>query len=130
MLWMRRFVGPSTLMTLALAATWVLAGSARAGEYHVYGCRMPDGQVAPTDGWSGSASGVSVHAEDKCAKGGALVAELGEGVSHVVGTDVATWMFSAPPNEPVKKMALWRAGDAEGGSATNATYQFWVAGPT
>jgi hypothetical protein len=27
-------------------------------------------------------------------------------------------------------MTLWRAGDAEGGSATNATYQFWVSGPT
>src|SRR5258708_34684250 len=100
---MRRLMGPSTRTTVALAVTWALAGgagSARAGEYHVYGCRMPDGQVAPTDGWSGSASGASVHAEDKCAKGGALIAELGEGVSHEVGTDVATWTFSAPPSGP------------------------------
>jgi hypothetical protein len=28
------------------------------------------------------------------------------------------------------KATLWRAGDAEGGSALNATYQFWFAGPT
>jgi hypothetical protein len=133
MLWMRHSTAPRGAATVALAALCAVAisaGSAQAGKYHVYSCRMPDGSVAPTDGWSGSASGVSVHAEDKCAKGGALVAELGEGVSHVVGTDVATWTFGAPPNEPVKKMTLWRAGDAEGRSATNATYQFWVAGPT
>ena len=36
---------------LALA---VLAASAWAGEYHVYSCRTPTGQVAPTDGWSAS----------------------------------------------------------------------------
>jgi hypothetical protein len=127
----RGFVGWSSVV--ALVASWAVAGgagSAWAGEYHVYGCRMPDGQVAPTDGWSGSASGAAVHAEDKCAKGGALVAELGEGVSHAVGTDIATWMFSGLPTEPVTKMTLWRAGDAEGGSALNATYQFWAAGPT
>lgn len=104
--------------------------SATAGEYHVYSCRMPNGEVAPTDGWSGSATGVSVHAEDKCAKGGALVAELGEGVSHPVGTDMATWTFSPPAGESLNKASLWRAGDAEGGAVANATYEFWLAGPT
>jgi hypothetical protein len=107
-----------------------LVGSARAGDFHVYSCRMPNGEVAPTDGWSGSATGVAVHAEDKCAKGGALMAALGEGVSHVVGTDVATWIFSAPLGETLTKATLWRAGDAEGGSAANATYQFWLSGLT
>jgi hypothetical protein len=133
MLWMRRLVGPSTLTTLALAVTWALAGgagSARAGEYHVYGCRMPDGQVAPVDGWSGSASGASVHAEDKCAKGAALIAELGEGVGHPVGTDTATWTFSPPAGETITKASLWRAGDAEAGAGANATYEFWLAGPS
>ncbi len=103
---------------------------ARAGEYHVYSCRMPNGEAAPTDGWNGSATGASVHAEDTCAKGGALIAELGESVSHVVGTDDATWTFGGPSNETLKKAILWRAGDAEGGSAANATYQFWISGPT
>ncbi len=105
-------------------------GAAPAGEYHVYSCRMPNGEAAPTDGWSGSATGVSVHAEDTCAKGGALIAGLGEGVSHVVGTDDASWTFSSPSNETTEKAILWRAGDAEGGSAANATYQFWISGPT
>ena len=103
---------------------------ARAGEYHVYSCRMPNGEAAPTDGWSGSATGASVHAEDTCAKGGALIAELGEGVSHVVGTDDATWTFSSPSGEVVSKANVWRAGDAEGGAVANATYEFWLAGPT
>ncbi|MGA9284400.1 MAG: hypothetical protein WBV85_03065 [Solirubrobacteraceae bacterium] len=105
-------------------------GVARAGEYHVYSCRMPNGEAAPTDGWSGSATGVSVHAEDTCAKGGALIAELGEGVSHVVGTDDATWTFGPPSGESVSKANVWRAGDAEGGAVANATYEFWLAGPT
>ncbi len=130
---MRGFAGRSTLATVVLVALCALAvgaGSAQAGEYHVYGCRMPNGQVAPTDGWSGSATGVSVHAEDKCAKGGALVAALSEGVSHAVGTDTATWMLSLPAGETLTKASLWRAGDAEGGAVANATYEFWLAGPT
>jgi hypothetical protein len=133
MFWIRRIAGPSAAATVVLMGLWATmagVGPAQAGEYHVYSCRTPDGEVAPTDGWNGSTSGASVHAEDKCAKGGALVAALGEGVSHAVGTDIATWMFGAPTNEPVEKMTLWRAGDAEGGSALNATYQFWIAGPT
>src|ERR1022692_2292679 len=136
MFWMRStlgrpaFVGVAiaTLSALMIAGAW--AREAMAGEYHVYSCRMPNGQVAPADGWSGSATGASVHAEDKCAKGGALVAALGEGVVHPVGTDIATWTFSAPVGETVSKATLWRAGDAEGGAVANATYEFWLAGPT
>lgn len=104
--------------------------SAQAGAFHVYGCRMPDGQVAPTDGWSPTTSGAAVHAEDKCAKGGALIADLAEGVSHTVGTDTATWTLSAPVGETFGAATLWRAGDAEGTAAANATYEFWLAGPT
>jgi hypothetical protein len=129
----RPIIGRSTFVVVAVTMLCALgagAGSARAGRYHVYGCRMPGGQVAPTDGWSGSASGVAVHAEDKCAKGGALIAGLGEGVSHPVGTDTATWTFNVPAGEIFGKASLWRAGDAEGGAATNATYEFWLAGPT
>ena len=96
---------------------------------HVYGCRMPDGQVAPTDGWSPTTSGASVHAEDKCATSGALTS-LGEGVSHTVGVDTATWTFSPLVDEALDAATLWRAGDADGGPAANATYEFWLAGPT
>jgi hypothetical protein len=131
MQWMRTGVG--ALGTGVLCAAALLGGApgaAEAGEYHVYSCRTPSGAAAPTDGWTGSASGVSVVAEDKCAKGGALIAGLREGVSHSVGTDVATWELSTPGGLQVGKATLWRAGDAEGGSALNATYQFWFASPT
>jgi hypothetical protein len=47
-----------------------------------------------------------------------------------VGTDIATWTFNTPIGETVSKANLWRAGDAEGGAVANATYEFWLAGPT
>jgi len=103
--------------------------SAPAGEYHVYSCRMPDGEAAPADGWSGSAVGAFVSAEDKCAKGGALVAALGDGVEHESNTNIATWAFGAPAGETLKAATLWRAGDADGGTAASATYEFWLAAP-
>src|ERR1700722_20461879 len=56
-------VGAAMLAGLCVLA---LVGSARAGGFHVYSCRMPNGEAAPTDGWSGSATGVAVVAEDKC----------------------------------------------------------------
>jgi hypothetical protein len=132
MLWMKRFVCPLTPVTLALAATWALAagaGGARAGEYHVYGCRMPGGQVAPTDGWSEAKLGGSDSTLDTCATGGALVAALSDGATHEVETDRATWMFSAPGQIMVSAATLRRAGNADGGWGTNATYEFWLAGP-
>lgn len=115
---------------VALCVAAICPAVASAGEYHVYSCRMPNGEAAPADGWTGSATGVSVHAEDTCSKGGALIAELGEGVSHSVGTDDATWAFGGPAGETVSKANIWRAGDAEGGAVANATYEFWLAGPT
>jgi hypothetical protein len=126
MRWMR--VGMAAALCAAGLLAW--AGAAGAGEYHVYSCRTPSGAVAPTDGWTGSASGVSVVAEDKCAKGGALIAGLREGISHSVGIDVATWRLNIPSGLQMRKATLWRAGDAEGGSASNATYQFWFSSPT
>ncbi len=119
------------VVAVALVGLCVFAfvPSARAGEYHVYSCRMPNGEVAPTDGWSGSATGAFVYAEDKCAKGGALTAALGDGVEHEA-TDVATWTLSIPTEERLAGAKLWRAGDADGGVSKKGTYEFWLAGPT
>jgi hypothetical protein len=100
---------------------------ARAGEYHVYSCRMPNGEAAPTDGWTGSATGAFVSAEDKCAQHGGLTAALDDDVEHE-RTDIATWMFAAPQEETLAEATLWRAGDADGGLAKSGTYEFWLAG--
>ena len=114
---------------LVTTACLIGAASAQAGQYHVYSCRTPGGAVAPTDGWASSVSGVASVAEDGCKNGGALVAALGDGTTHEVAADHATWSFTAPAGATVTSARLWRAGDADGGWATNATYQFWIAGP-
>jgi hypothetical protein len=104
--------------------------SASAGRYHVYSCRMPDGQAAPTDGWTSSTSPASatVIASDTCASGGALTAALGDGVEHST-TTLASWVFVAPAGEAIDQATLWRAGEADGGSTASAYYEFWLAGP-
>jgi hypothetical protein len=115
---------------LALFVLPLLASTARAGSYHVYACRLPGGESAPADGWSGSKTGTYTYAENNCARpGGALVAALGDQPARTANTDVATWAFATPPNVRLAAATLWRAGDADGGAAVNATYQFWLAGP-
>jgi len=126
------FVGSVMFARVAMLAglcALALVGSARAGDFHVYSCRMPNGDVAPTDGWSGSATGAFVYAEDKCAKGGALTAALGDGVEHEAA-DVATWTLDVPTEETLVGAKLWRAGNADGGVSKKGTYEFWLAGPT
>jgi hypothetical protein len=119
----------TTVVAFCGTGGMVGVGSARAGGYHVYGCRMPDGQTAPTDGWTESSSGIAALLQDTCASSGALVAALGEGVAHEVEADHATWIFGAPTGMVIASAALRRAADADGGWATNATYQYWLAGP-
>src|SRR6478672_9240325 len=121
------------ILTRALctvSALWLLAPGAHAGSYHVYTCRTPAGESAPADGWSGSKTGTYTYAEDTCARpSGALVAALGDQPRRTANTDVATWAFAAPANVHLASATLWRAGDADGGAAINATYEFWFAGP-
>jgi hypothetical protein len=127
--WPARATAALAILAFVVLCALVSATGAWAGEYHVYSCRMPNGEVAPTDGWSGSATGAYVYAEDKCAKGGALVAALEDDVEHEK-TDIATWTFSAPAEETLAGATLWRAGDADGGLAKSGTYEFWLAGPS
>ena len=123
----RNILRATPLATLLLLSTPV---AARAGSYHVYSCRTPAGESAPADGWSGSKTGTYTYAEDTCPlPGGALVAALGDQAARTANTDNATWAFSALPGERITSATLWRAGDADGGAAVNATYQFWLAGP-
>lgn len=115
----------------AACALALTAPAASAGRYHVYSCRTPDGQAAPTDGWTPSTSSASatVAATDTCASGGALVASLGDSVPHEVGT-YSRWALSIPSFDSMAALTFWRSGDTEGREAKNATYQFVFAGPT
>ncbi len=115
---------------IAVTAALAIAASACAGEYHVYSCRTPSGESAPADGWSGSVTGTATVAEDTCSQpGGALIAGLRADTPRTANADAATWAFTAPPDTTLAGATLWRAGDADGGSAVNAFYEFWFAGP-
>jgi hypothetical protein len=114
----------AAVLTAVLGAT-----TARAGEYHVYGCRTPAGEAAPADGWSGSVAGAVAFVEDTCSQpDGALIARLSPAV-RTANTESATWQFGAPAGARIADAVLWRAGDADGGAAVNAFYEFWIAGP-
>ncbi len=103
---------------------------ARAGEYHVYTCRTPDGEAAPADGWSPSAAGTATVTKDTCSQpGGALITGLVAQTSRWANTNTATWEFEAPAGETLAAATLWRAGDADGGAVNGAFYNFWFAGP-
>jgi hypothetical protein len=116
---------------LALLALPLLASDAQAGSYHVYTCRTPSGESAPADGWSGSKTGTYTYAENTCQHpGGALVAALGDQPARTANTDIATWALGVPAGIHISSATLWRAGDADGGAAINATYEFWFAGPS
>jgi hypothetical protein len=115
----------------ASLAGLIVAASASAGEYHVYACRTPAGEVAPADGWVGEKVVDWDRAEDTCSQpGGALVAAQGDEVEHPTNVDSVTWMFSTPVGEKMAGATLWRAGDADGGSGVTATYAFLLAGPS
>jgi hypothetical protein len=111
-------------VTLAIAST----GTAWAGEYHVYSCRTPAGAVAPTEGWSGSVSGLYDSDPNGCETGGGLVAALNAGIAHPADTDLASWIFNAPPGDVIAAATLWRAGVTPGGSSGNASYMFDLTG--
>jgi len=118
------------LLSLALAGL-NLAASALAGEYHVYACKTPSGEPAPVDGWSDSVKGTSdVYTIDSCPlSGGGLIAGLGDETTHTAEYDLASWSFSAPPPETVVGATLWRAGDADGGSDAENSYEFSISDP-
>jgi hypothetical protein len=125
----------SRISKLACGAILALAASpsgAQAGEYHLYSCRMPSGQSAPVDGWSGSlahGSAYDDYLKNTCGEGGALIAALGAQTKHLADADRATWAFESSAAERLVAGALWRAGDNAGGATPNATYQFWLSGP-
>jgi hypothetical protein len=107
------------------------AATALAGEYHVYSCRTPSGEIAPADGWSGSETGTEAVAEDTCSQaGGALIAGLGDRTPHDANSDHASWTLEPHAFDRLVGATLWRAGYVHGGGDENAWYQFWFAGPT
>jgi hypothetical protein len=124
-----------TASMAALAAAVALAAPERAsaGQYHVYSCRTPAGEVAPADGWTGSVAPGSAFDDytlDSCSSGGALTAALGESTTHEADVDRATWMFETPGGLRMVAAELSRAGYLHGAPGEKASYEFWLAAPT
>lgn len=107
----------------------VLASTAFAGQYHVYVCHTPTGEIAPADDWSPSETGTAAVAKDTCEQpGGALVAGLLANTERSSNSTMATWAFGVPTGEKIVNATLWRAGDTAGGWAEYDSYAFWLAG--
>ena len=124
---MARALTATLVAAIALAA---LVSVAWAGEYHVYSCRTPSGQVAPTDGWSPSEHPSYDPTSNTCESGGGLIAAVDAGDAHLADSesDKATWQFIAPEGETVADATMWRAGNTLGGSNGHASYLFLLTG--
>jgi hypothetical protein len=123
------FITPASVSALVPVGTLVPA-TALAGQYHVYSCRTPSGEVAPADGWSGSSTGVGTFASDTCAQpGGSLTAALEAGIRRTANVDSATWAFAAPAGESLAGATVWRAEDSAGSAEIYASYASFLAGP-
>jgi hypothetical protein len=93
---------------------------------------MPDGEVAPVDGWGGTLApggAADDYVEDTCAAGGALVAALGDGTPHLAYMDRATWELSIPSTLALVSADLWRAGYVHGRPGEPAAFEYWLSGP-
>ncbi len=122
-----RVLTATLIAAIALAA---LVSVAWAGEYHVYSCRTPTGQVAPTVGWSPSSHALYDPTSNTCESGGGLIAAVDAGDAHVADSesDKATWQFITPEGETVADATMWRAGSTLGGSNGYASYLFLLTG--
>jgi hypothetical protein len=121
--------GLAVVLATGLALV-VLAVSAWAGAYHLYSCRTPTGQVAPTVGWSPSGHPSYDPTLNTCESGGGLIAAVDAGDAHLADSesDKATWQFIAPEGETVADATMWRAGSTLGGSNGYASYLFLLTG--
>jgi hypothetical protein len=127
----RRLITAAALAATFAALVAIPISTAQAGQYHVYSCRTPAGEPAPTDGWTSSSVGAYDNYEkDTCGEGGALIAELGDLTTHIADLDQATWTFSVPTGDAMVGATLWRADDADGGEEQDAFYESWMAGPS
>jgi hypothetical protein len=106
----------SAAAALPAVIALAIATPALAGQYVVYGCRTPEGAVAPTSGWSPSSIGSWVTYSNDCAAGGGLQVEMDPSTTHA-NHDEAKWYFAAPPNTRIVAFAGHRASQLGNGQA-------------
>jgi len=120
--------GAGELLTAALACSLLVlalsAPSAHAGAWTLLSCRQPDGQPAPTDGWSTSATGaIGPDSGDtnSCAAGGALSA-VTSGEAPQGAYEGPEWVFTAPSGSTI-------AGGTITATLTSPHGQAWLGTP-
>ena len=108
------------ILTLALCAT-----SAKAGTWTLVSCTQPDGQPAPTEGWSTSATGaLGPYSGDTstCAQGGDLSA-VTSGEAPQGAYEGPEWVFTAPAGSTI-------AGGTVTATLTSPHGQAWLGTPS
>ena len=99
--------------------------SARAGTWTLASCTQPDGQPAPTEGWSTSATGaVGPDSGDTntCAQGGELSA-VTSGEAPQGAYEGPEWLFTAPAGSTI-------AGGSITATLTSPHGQAWLGTPS
>lgn len=110
---------------LALAAT----PSASAGTAKVYGCQLPSGASAPTDGWSeetDSAGQGYVDGANRCSSGGSLTGEFFHPKTTWSMGPHSGWRFTAAADTTIANLAFDRTLYGLGGGHWN--YLAYVGG--
>jgi hypothetical protein len=93
-----------TLVLLSLAP----ARSA-AATYDVWACTLPNGQPAPTRGWTTDFGGGNATAVDWCSSSDKAFAALRAEIFAATGAGAhAGWAFRAPPESLIAGYTLWR----------------------
>ncbi len=103
----------------------VCTSSARAGTWTLASCTQPDGQPAPTEGWSTSATGaVGPDSGDTntCAQGGDLSA-VTSGEAPQGAYEGPEWVFTAPAGSTI-------AGGSITATLTSPHGQAWLGTPS
>ena len=101
------------------------ASRAQAGTWTLVSCTQPDGQPAPTDGWSTSATGaVGPYSGDTntCAQGGDLSA-VTSGEAPQGAYEGPEWVFTAPAGSTI-------AGGSITATLTSPHGQAWLGTPS
>jgi hypothetical protein len=105
----RRGSAAVTMIALACAISSPASASV---PYDVYGCRMPDGSPAPTEGWRPAGSSALAPVGETC-RDSSLAPELRAISARFAGPiakgSTTSWSFFAPPDTSISNFAIWRA---------------------
>lgn len=111
-------------LALAIAAAAAHSENADAGTWTLVSCTQPDGQPAPTDGWTSTSTGaVGPYSGDvnSCAEGGSLAA-LSSAQAPQSAYGGPQWQFTAPAGSTI-------AGGTLTVTLTSPHGQAWIGAP-